>query len=648
MIYPLSKLYERLSLTAAIGTLGFSLLALLSWYVPSLGLSLFRPVPFLAFFAVGLSLALFHTKGKPAHYAAVAIAAAACLYSATELGYAFGLPIVTEFPLACDSIERINSFCGTLTSSDAAGILILSISLVLFDIKIGRFWRPSESVCAIALVSTIMTLVGMFFGVPSFCMFVSCLKIAFINITIFGAMCIAILFARPADGLIAIMSAESAGGILARHLIPPAILVPLALGAIKNFGQDLGWFSAQTGLTTIIVLLIVLYLVLFGYNARLIDKLDRRNKLLTAQLAQSERRIRATVEQANDPLVTIDSKGMVKQWTPKAVSMFGKTQEQTLGKSVFDFCPEHTREQAQATFAAAIADLSMIPSQPFEFSVCATAGGEIPVEISAFPICIDGEDMVCAFLRDITERKAIQARLNEFYYLVSHELRAPLTSVQGCLDIVLADNDSTLSGSGKNLLQIAEKSCQRLIKLISDLLDVKKIELGKMNLAHEKVDLLDVVSDSVAQFEATLRLRNITCEKIFDTTNYVVGDAERLNQVLTNLLSNAIKFSADHSSIKVKVQSHKPGKVRTSVIDQGAGISDDLKSSLFQKFQQLHTYTPVKQLGSGLGLAIARAIVEEHGGTIGVDSEEGKGSTFWFELPACAQDYNSSSQKGVA
>jgi PAS domain S-box-containing protein len=402
------------------------------------------------------------------------------------------------------------------------------------------------------------------------------------------------------------------------------------------------------GLTIIIVLLIVLYLVLFGYNARHIDLLDRRNKLLTAQLAQSERRIRATVEQANDPLITVDKHGSIKQWTPKAVTLFGLTEAEARSKSIFDFCNESTRAEAQSMFTKAAGDLTTIPHKPFEFTITASDGRETPVEISAFSISIDGEDMLCAFVRDITERKLIQERLNEFYYLVSHELRAPLTSIGGSIDLIETDADSTISKSSKKFLSIAQTSCQRLIKLVSDLLDVKKIELGKMNMAEEAVDLLDVVSDAVAQFESTFIQRQLKCEKMFDTTDFVTGDAERLVQVLTNLLANAIKFSPDQAMIVIKVDSPGQNRVRVSVVDQGPGIGEDVKSSLFQKFSQLQNADSMPRIGSGLGLAIASAIVKEHGGEIGVDSELGKGSTFWFALPARQQNYISPPKKGVA
>lgn len=241
------------------------------------------------------------------------------------------------------------------------------------------------------------------------------------------------------------------------------------------------------------------------------------------------------------------------------------------------------------------------------------------------------------FSRDITERKEIDRMKNEFVSMVSHELRTPLTSIRGALGLVTSGKIEALSDKTKGLLDIANNNCLRLINLINDILDIEKIEAGKMDFEIETLELMSLVEQSIQsniqfaqKFGVGLKLEN-TLEKIL-----IRVDSNRLIQVLTNLLSNAIKFSKANANVKVSVTDLNK-YVRVSVTNYGSEIPKEFKNRIFQKFAQADSSDTRKKGGTGLGLSISKAIIEKMGGHINFTSENNE-TTFYFDLPEFVEE----------
>jgi signal transduction histidine kinase len=201
----------------------------------------------------------------------------------------------------------------------------------------------------------------------------------------------------------------------------------------------------------------------------------------------------------------------------------------------------------------------------------------------------------------------------------------------------------------EELLSTADISCARLLRLINDLLDVKQIEEGKLHINVAKVDTLEVVSVAVDGLKGLAHESGVSLNVVMDALGFVNADEDRIIQVLTNLISNAIKFSKVKDQIIVKISQPEPHKIRFSVKDSGPGIAADQQYKIFGKFEKIAEQDGVKRKGSGLGLAISKGIVEEHGGTIGFNTEIGKGTEFWFELPVAndAQSGNEAQTSGA-
>lgn len=272
-------------------------------------------------------------------------------------------------------------------------------------------------------------------------------------------------------------------------------------------------------------------------------------------------------------------------------------------------------------------------------------GSTFPVEYVAVPIQEHGA-IVGAVLtfNDVSDRRLVEKMKDEFISVVSHELRTPLTSIHGSLQMLASGLIAADSERGKRLIEIAVDSTNRLTRLVNDILDIERIESGKVTMEMQPCDLADLMKQSadVMQAMADKARVKLLVQPLSVQLNI---DPDRIMQTLTNLLSNAIKFSQASSAVKLsatlvtQTTSALPmPHVCIQVKDWGRGIPSDKIDSVFERFQQVDASDSRNYDGTGLGLAICRSIVEQHGGVIGVESVLGEGSTFHICLPLTQLD----------
>ncbi len=246
-----------------------------------------------------------------------------------------------------------------------------------------------------------------------------------------------------------------------------------------------------------------------------------------------------------------------------------------------------------------------------------------------------GKIQGCVFaFHDVSREKAIDRMKTEFISVASHELRTPMTSIKGSIDLVLSGFAGQICPETQELMEIAHKSCDRLIRLINDILDLAKIEAGQVKLKKTLLDLTDPVERSIRGVKSYAD--QVAVKIVFqrpDAVPAVNADKDRIEQVVTNLLSNAIKFSPENGQITVDLCTGGAW-IECSVRDQGCGIAEQDLEKVFGKFQQVGD-SPRKG-GTGLGLAIAQGLVQEHGGKIWVESKVNEGSRFVFRLPVAS------------
>jgi signal transduction histidine kinase len=248
-------------------------------------------------------------------------------------------------------------------------------------------------------------------------------------------------------------------------------------------------------------------------------------------------------------------------------------------------------------------------------------------------VVVCAEHEVLAIVRNITDRKNIERMKNEFVSTVSHELRTPLTSIRGALGLILGSVAGDIPPKARAMVEIASKNSERLIRLINDILDIDKIESGKMIFAFQPVELMPLLEHVIdinraygQQFDITLRLESSI------TGAWIYADSDRLIQALTNLLSNAAKFSPAGAPVLVSLD-RRGEMLRIAIRDHGPGIPEAFRARLFQRFAQADASDARQKGGTGLGLSITKAIVEKLGGQIDVMIAPGGGSTFYIDLP---------------
>jgi signal transduction histidine kinase len=217
---------------------------------------------------------------------------------------------------------------------------------------------------------------------------------------------------------------------------------------------------------------------------------------------------------------------------------------------------------------------------------------------------------------------------------VSHELRTPLTSIRGSLSLLASGMLGELPGEAREAVEIADRNALRLIGLINDILDLERSESGKLEMQMGEVSLQDVLQRSVDAVRGVAEKHGVSLE-IRGAAARAWGDADRLVQVVVNLLGNAVKFSSSGQSVTLEAE-RKPPFVEVRVIDRGRGVPRQMQDAVFERFKQVEASDARDKGGTGLGLAICKTIVERHGGTIGLSSEEGRGSTFFFRIPEAA------------
>ena len=253
----------------------------------------------------------------------------------------------------------------------------------------------------------------------------------------------------------------------------------------------------------------------------------------------------------------------------------------------------------------------------------------------------DIQEVNVKLVSEIAERKLAEKVKQEFISTVSHELRTPLTSIKGSLRLIQSGKLGKLSDQMQSMLDISCNNSERLILLINDILDVEKIEAGKMSFNLKPTNISLLIKEALQankgygeEFGVTFICSN--CDEDI-TAN---GDVDRLMQVMSNLMSNAAKFSPDGGQVELSATSHgqkNDQKICIAVKDYGPGIPQDFRDNIFNKFTQADASDSRQRGGTGLGLSITKSIVEHHGGTIGFESEVGKGSTFFIEIPKLAR-----------
>jgi len=362
--------------------------------------------------------------------------------------------------------------------------------------------------------------------------------------------------------------------------------------------------------------------------------LSIKRKTVEEALKSSERKFRAIFDHTFEFIWLLSPEGIILEGNKTALDFASLDRDQVIGIPLVETAWWKHSEKLQEHLKQAIEEARQGRFVRFEANHLSKDGSSLAVDFSLKPVLDDDGNVILLIPegRDISEKKEAEKRVSEFYSTVSHELRTPLTSIRGAFGLLEGGKAGELSSKAKHLVEMGRSESERLVRLINDILDIRKIEAGKLELKFEVIDPVALVNKTIQALTAFASDAHVTLQANFQTEARISGDLDRLTQVLTNLISNAVKFTPEGGQVVVEC-SEANRSLHIAVSDTGPGIKKEDLRKLFQMFAQLDSSDSRMKGGTGLGLAISKAIVEQHDGQIGVNSEYGHGSTFWVELP---------------
>ena len=392
------------------------------------------------------------------------------------------------------------------------------------------------------------------------------------------------------------------------------------------------------------------------------------------QLQESEERLAGIVASAMDAIITLNEAQQIVLFNRAAEQMFGYSTAAVLGQPVDRFISVDVRikHQAHIRHFGETNVTSRAMGNLGELTAIRADGQVFPIEASISQIMVGDHRLYTVILRDITERKQMEIALaqernlltqrvaertadlsqanaelsrasrlkDEFLSSMSHELRTPLNAILNLAESLAEGVYGPVITRQEQTLGVIVESGQHLLALINDILDLSKIEAGKLELQVGPLNVEKVCAAAMRLVKQQAQLKKLQVTvSIADEVSSLIADERRLKQVLVNLLSNAVKFTPDYGQVELTVTYHPAQEaVRFTIADTGIGIAPEHLTRLFKPFVQLDSSLSRQYSGTGLGLVMVQRLVDLHGGSVGVESEPGKGSRFSFMLPAAANE----------
>jgi two-component system sensor histidine kinase/response regulator len=585
-----------------------------------------------------------------------------CLLSLGVLTNRLIFPVLS-FILAGLTLSQYFVPMGRMDAITATMFIILSLSEIIIYNPWKTFHRIGQAGVFICFIISFQAMLGYFWGVTNSFGLVLDTQMAFHTTVAIIALCTGILASRSKEGAVAIMSSDSAGGMILRRLLTWALIVPPLIQWSINLGQNYLYPSEMANALKV-TLNMIFFVTVILKTAHSLERLDLkkseeekrvRDLLVEKEAADairvSESRLRAIFEATFDAIVGMNSSGIITDWNKQAENIFGWTSDEMIGKPLSEFIiPErHRTDYIKGMQRFSHTGEGPVINKTIELEALKKSGEEFPIQISIKPVHIGEDYIFLAFIADITERKlneteligAKQKALNAahskavFLANMSHEIRTPLNGIIGMTDLLL---ETPLNEQQTKYARIVQTSGSGLLAIINDILDFSKIDAGKLSL-----ELIDFNPSNLVEEQAEILASKASEKGISlmtqidsDLPTAVKGDPGRIGQVLLNLIGNAIKFTKEGGVlVRLSAQSISPDKVllKFSVDDTGIGLSKEKIERLFKPFTQADESTARKYGGTGLGLSICKQLVDLMDGTVGIESVEGNGSSFFFEIP---------------
>lgn len=551
-----------------------------------------------------------------------------------------------------------------MVPSVAVNFVLLGIALLFLAIETrrSRWWSQSLALFAGAIALVVAT--GYAYDIHGSRGFAFFVAMSLPGALGFLFMSAGVVFARSTHSVVAVWMDESAGGIVARRLLFAAIAVPILIAWARISGQRAGLYDTEIGSALSSAAYIATFTGIVLWTARLTRRTETQREQVEHALHASEEKFRSLAETTNDAIVSADRRAEARfrgllEAAPDAMAvvnregkivlvnaqverLFGHRREDLLGREIEMLMPERFRRGHSGHRTGFFNEPRVRPmGAGVELYGLRKDGTEFPVEISLSPLETEEGVLVSSAIRDITARKRAEQELlhrsaqletsnkelEAFSYSVSHDLRAPLRSIDGFSQALLEDYGEKLDAQGKDSLSRVRAATQRMAMLIDDLLNLSRVTRAEMRREH--VNLTALAQSAAADLQKTQPQRNV--EFVVHQGLEAHGDSQLLRIAIDNLLSNAWKFTSKRPRARIEFgRTQLNGNSVFFVKDDGAGFDPAYSQRLFGAFQRLHGATEFP--GSGIGLATVQRIIHRHGGRVWAEGASEKGATFYFTI----------------
>lgn len=359
------------------------------------------------------------------------------------------------------------------------------------------------------------------------------------------------------------------------------------------------------------------------------------NASLYQQVSAERERLNAIIENSGDGVMIVNPYRIIQTWNKTLANMTGISAEDAIGRPCYEVLDLRTNQGVSVCHTACPLINPPVDGRLYAEGLHHRADGIAITLADNYSPQFNNEDQpkqYIANVRDMTRIREAEELKQTLLSVISHELKTPVSIIKGYAGTLAREDATWDQATLAEGLGIIEEEADRLDRLITNLLEASRLQAGGFKLKLSYLNLVDMVRAAVEKLQTTTE-KHIFSVNFPDDFPPVQGDYERLREVLTNLLGNAIKYSPGGGLIKIEGRQGKHNKVRITVSDEGIGIAPADQERIFDRFHRVDNRLARQTPGTGLGLFLVKAVVEAHGGSVGVESTPGKGSIFWFELP---------------
>lgn len=595
----------------------------------------------LCFVLIGISLWLLQTRiiNKRKQQIAYLLAGIVILIGIlTIIEYIFSLNLGIDQLLFIKDPGAPNSLSPNRMEFIAAlNISLVGTSILLLGKRMKKH-RPAQYLGIIVGILSLMAFMGYIYHISSHYVEYNYTETAIYAAILFMMVSSSVLFARPDKGLMQLLTGTGLGSNFAWRLIPSAIAISLLVGYFHLIGQQDGFYDTPFETTALVISMIIILLVVIWINVNSLNKIDYKHR----ETAENVKRLASIVESSDDAIISNTLNSIISSWNRGAEKIYGYSAQEMIGKHVSTLMTPPEFEKV-SKFVEEVKRGNSVP--PYEAKRLRKDGTEIDISVTMSPIKnyegkvaeisviakdISKRKKAEEQLRDtITELKRSNDELQQFAYITSHDLQEPLRTIASFTQIMEKRYKNRLDSDADEYIDFIVDAAVRMKEMIQGLLYYSRV--GTKGGEFKLTDTEEALKNAISNLQLTIKENN--AEINYDKLPIIMADKGQLIQLFQNLIENAIKFRKPDISPKIYISARKDPQKNEyifSVSDNGIGMEPQYTDKIFEVFKRLHTMDEYR--GAGIGLAISKRILDRHGGHIWVESELGKGSTFYFNI----------------